>query len=127
MTISVSVREATAAARTVRVTSEALVVELRDGRVVSVPLSWYPRLAEGTPAERRRWQLIGPGVGIHWPSLDEDISVEGLLRGLPSGESAASLARWRAARQRPASGRVSPTKARRSASRPRRSPARARG
>jgi hypothetical protein len=92
----------TAAAKKVRVTDEALVVELRDGRVVSVPLEWYPRLAEGSVAERRRWELIGPGVGIHWPALDEDISVDGLLRGLPSGESSSSLDRWRASRKRPA-------------------------
>ena len=92
----------TAAAKKVRVTDEALVVELQDGRVVSVPLPWYPRLAEGSAADRRRWELIGPGVGIHWPALDEDISVDGLLRGLPSGESARSLDRWRASRKRPA-------------------------
>ena len=55
--------------------------------MASRPVRRYPRLAEGSPAERRRWELIGPGVGIHWPALDEDISVEGLLRGLPSGES----------------------------------------
>jgi len=91
-----------AAAKKVKITDEALVVELRDGRVVSVPLHWYPRLAEGSAAERRRWELIGPGLGIHWPALDEDIFVDGLLRGLPSGESAASLDRWRASRTRPA-------------------------
>src|SRR5213592_3905557 len=79
-----------AAAKHVKVTEHALVVELRDGRSVSVPIDWYPRLAEGRPSERRRWELIGPGIGIHWPDLDEDISVEGLLLGLPSGESAAS-------------------------------------
>lgn len=83
----------------VRVTDRALTVELRDGRSVSVPLEWYPRLAEGRPSERRRWELIGPGIGIHWPDLDEDISVEGLLLGLRSGESPASLRRWRAARR----------------------------
>jgi hypothetical protein len=97
-----------AAAKTVRVTSEALIVELRDGRTLSVPLKWYPRLAEGSPAERRQWQLIGPGIGIHWPALDEDISIEGLLRGLPSGESAASLDRWRATRKRAARGHCNP-------------------
>ena len=90
----------TAAARRVRVTDQALIVELRDGRAVSVPLDWYPRLAEGSVAERRHWELIGPGVGVHWPDLDEDISVDGLLRGLPSGESAASLDRWCDARRR---------------------------
>ena len=102
----------TAAARKVRVTGAALVVELQDGRVVSVPLAWYPRLMEGSAAERRRWELIGPGIGIHWPALDEDISVDGLLRGLPSGESEASLKRWRASRSRPANPRLQPAKAR---------------
>ena len=98
-----SVAMETAAAKRVRVTDRALVVELRDGRVVSVPLAWYPRLAEGSERERRRWELLGPGIGIHWPGLDEDISVEGLLNGLPSGESPASLKEWRKSRQRPAS------------------------
>ena len=70
-----------AAAQSVRVTDRALVVELRDGRVVSVPLTWYPRLAEASRRERKRWELLGPGIGIHWPELDEDISVEGLLAG----------------------------------------------
>jgi hypothetical protein len=107
-----SVATEMAAAKNVRVTDRALVVELRDGRVVSVPLGWYPRLAEGSPGERRRWELLGPGIGIHWPDLDEDISVEGLLQGLPSGESAASLKTWRATRQRPANQRLQPTKAR---------------
>lgn len=65
----------------VKVTAEALVVARQDGRIVSVPLAWYPRLAEGTPAERRQWELIGPGIGIHWPTLDEDISIDALLRG----------------------------------------------
>jgi hypothetical protein len=100
----------TAVAKHVRVTEDALVVELRDGRSVSVPLKWYPRLAEGRPSERRRWELIGPGIGIHWPDLDEDISVEGLLLGLPSNESSASLQRWRAGRRRPANRRMEPTR-----------------
>ncbi len=108
-----SVATETAAAQNVRVTDHALVVELRDGRVVSVPLAWYPRLAEGSPRERRRWELLGPGIGIHWPDLDEDISIEGLLQGLPSGESPASLDRWRASRNRPANQVLQP------ASRPR--------
>jgi hypothetical protein len=105
MSTSIAPTETSAAAKKVRVTDEALVVELRDGRVVSVPLAWYPRLAEGSPSERRRWELIGPGIGIHWPALDEDISVDGLLRGLPSRESTASLDRWRASRKRPANKR----------------------
>src|SRR5712691_7643848 len=109
-----SVATETAAAKNVRVTDRALVVELRDGRVVSVPLAWYPRLAEGSPRERRRWELLGPGVGIHWPDLDEDISIEGLLQGLPSGESSTSLDRWRASRKRSANKKLSPRRARRS-------------
>jgi hypothetical protein len=98
-----------AAARQVRVTNEALVVELEDGRVVSVPLEWYPRLAAGTAAERRRWELIGPGIGIHWRDLDEDISVEALLAGQGSNESAESLRRWRLTRDRPADKPLQPT------------------
>lgn len=107
---SSSLATETAEAKHVRVQSGTLVVELRDGRTVSVPVHWYPRLAEGRPAERRNWELIGPGTGIHWPDLDEDISVEGLLLGLRSGESAASLRRWRATRQRPANKRMEPTR-----------------
>lgn len=93
----------------VKVTTDALVVDLQDGRVVSVPLAWYPRLAEGTLRERRRWELIGPGIGIHWPSLDEDISVEALLHGHSSNESASSLQRWRASRLRPTPKALRPT------------------
>lgn len=101
-----------ATAKGVRVTSSALIVELSDRRTVSVPIDWYPRLANGTRAERQQWQLIGPGIGIHWPALDEDISVEGLLRGLQSGEAADSLARWLKSRRRAANTRVQPRKAR---------------
>ena len=78
----------------VTVADDALVVELSDGRTLSVPLAWYPRLLHGAPAERGRWRLIGAGEGVHWPDLDEDISVEGLLAGRPSGESQRSLKRW---------------------------------
>jgi Protein of unknown function (DUF2442) len=101
-----------ATAKNVKVTADTLIVELRDGRVVSVPVSWYPRLSEGTLSERRRWELIGPGIGIHWPALDEDISVEALLLGLASNESPASLQRWRAARHGPANKRMEPTRSR---------------
>jgi Protein of unknown function (DUF2442) len=101
-----------ATAKHVRVTGSALIVELNDGRTVSAPIEWYPRLANGTRAERQQWQLIGPGIGIHWPALDEDISIEGLLRGLPSGEGPESLARWLNSRGRPANRRLQPTKAR---------------
>ncbi len=75
----------------VSVTDEALTVELSDGRSVSAPLAWYPRLLHGSVEERQRWRLIGQGRGIHWPDLDEDISVENLLAGRPSAESQRSL------------------------------------
>ena len=83
-----------ARAQRVSVTDDALVVDLVDGRTVSVPLAWYPRLSHGRQAERAHWRLIGEGEGIHWPDLDEDISVEGLLAGRRSGETQASLRRW---------------------------------
>jgi hypothetical protein len=76
---------------------------------VSVPVEWYPRLVHGSMKERQQWQLIGPGIGIHWPALDEDISVEGLLRGSPSGESPESFKRWLGSR-RPANRRLQPAK-----------------
>ncbi len=84
----------TALAREIRVTDDALTVHLADGRILSAPLSWYPRLRHGTPEERADWRLIGEGEGVHWPRLDEDISVEGLLEGRRSGESPTSLSRW---------------------------------
>lgn len=83
----------------VRVTEDTLSVELSDGRTISVPLGWYPRLEHASPAERANWRLIGQGQGIHWDDIDEDISVEGLLAGKPSGESQASFKRWLQGRQ----------------------------
>jgi Protein of unknown function (DUF2442) len=83
-----------ARAQAVVVTDAALVVDLVDGRTITVPLAWYPRLAHGSPAERSRWRFIGEGEGIHWPDLDEDISVDGLLAGRRSGETQTSLRRW---------------------------------
>ncbi len=80
--------------KNVLIDAEALTVVLDDGRVISVPLSWYPRLYHGTPEERANFRLIGGGEGIRWPDLDEDISVEDLLAGRRSGESEASLRRW---------------------------------
>ncbi len=65
-------------------TSDSMRVTLADGREVSVPLEWFPRLRKATPKQRRNWQIIGKGIGIHWPDVDEDISVEGLLRGTPA-------------------------------------------
>jgi hypothetical protein len=83
-----------ARAQQVAVTEDTLSVDLVDGRTISVPLGWYPRLLHGTPEERNHWRLIDGGEGIHWTDLDEDISVENLLAGTPSGESQRSLKRW---------------------------------
>ena len=83
-----------AKAQQVLLTEDSLTVDLVDGRTISVPLAWYPRLFHGTPEELRNSRLIGQGEGIHWPDLDEDISVENLLAGKPSGESQRSLKRW---------------------------------
>ena len=80
-------------ARDVKVTDDLLTFKLSDGRVVSAPLAWYPRLVHGSRKERNNWE-IGSGVGVHWPDLDEDISVENLLNGQPSGESKKSFQRW---------------------------------
>ena len=71
-----------------------LTVELDDGRTISVPVAWYPRLLHASKAERAKWRLIGRGHGIHWEAVDEDISVEGILAGRSSGESQASLKKW---------------------------------
>ena len=81
-------------AETVEITEDTLSVDLSDGRTVSVPLSWYPRLVYATQEERNNWRTIGNGHGIHWEDIDEDISVEGLLIGKPSKESQISLKRW---------------------------------
>jgi hypothetical protein len=89
-------------AQNVKVTDEALIVDLSDGRTVSVPLAWFPRLLHGTPEERNKWRLIGDGEGIHWPALDEDISVENLILGKPSGESQKSFKKWLEARPKSA-------------------------
>lgn len=86
-------------ARRVECSDDTLTVELSDGRTLSVPLEWYPRLMHGTPEERLSWELIGEGDGIHWPDLDEDLSVEGLLAGRRSAESQQSLERWLARRK----------------------------
>jgi Protein of unknown function (DUF2442) len=82
----------------VAVSEDTLCVDLSDARSISVPLAWYPRLSHASSAERKRWRLIGRGVGIHWEELDEDISVEGLLAGRASGESQASFSKWLAKR-----------------------------
>ena len=89
-TIEVRIPEA----EEVSVTDDTLQVELSDGRTLSVPLAWYPKLVHATPEERNNWELIGEGQGIRWPDLDEDLSVEGLIAGRPSGESQRSFKRW---------------------------------
>lgn len=81
-------------AQNVTVTEDSLTVDLSDGRTLIVPLAWFPRLIHGTPEERNNWRLIGDGEGIHWPDLDEDISVENLILGKPSGESQKSFKMW---------------------------------
>jgi len=86
-------------AQNVRVTKNTLSVDLSDGRTISVPLEWFPRLVHATPEERNNWRLIGKGHGIHWEDIDEDISVEGLLTGKPSGESQVSFKKWLNQRQ----------------------------
>jgi len=91
---SLGIEIPTAIAERVIVTKDNLTVDLVDGRTVSAPLAWYPRLLRGTPQERKKWRLIGDGEGIHWPDLDEDISVEHLVLGKPSGESQRSLKQW---------------------------------
>ncbi|HMR67705.1 MAG TPA: DUF2442 domain-containing protein [Anaerolineae bacterium] len=78
----------------VTVTDDTLSVDLEDGRTISLPIGWYPRLAYGTPAERANFQVSGAGYGIHWPDLDEDIGVEGILLGKKSTESPTSFERW---------------------------------
>ena len=86
------------AVKDVRVEEWTLAVDLMDGRTIIVPLAWFPRLHHGTPEERSRWRLIARGEGIHWPDLDEDISVESLLAGHRSGESPSSFKKWLDAR-----------------------------
>jgi hypothetical protein len=76
------------------VTDDTLSADLEDGRTIAAPLGWYPRLAHGTAAERANFRISGAGYGIHWPDLDEDIGVEGLLFGKKSTESPASFEQW---------------------------------
>jgi hypothetical protein len=83
----------------ISVTEDTLSVDLEDGRTIAVPITWYPRLAYGTPQERANFQISSAGYGIHWFDLDEDIGVEGLLRGKKSTESPASFERWLQRRQ----------------------------
>ena len=72
----------------VRFDEASLIVDLMDGRTISVPLAWYPRLLDASPDQRSKWQKAGAGYGIHWPDIDEDLSTEGLLRGAPAPKAA---------------------------------------
>jgi hypothetical protein len=96
-TLAVEIVEARA--QSIEIDEDRLVVDLTDGRTVSVPLAWYPRLWHGKPEERSHFEIIGDGAYIHWPELDEDLSVAGILAGRRSGESLASLQQWLATRK----------------------------
>jgi hypothetical protein len=91
---SLSLKTQTATALDLRITEDSLIVDLSDGRTISVPLMWYPRLIHGSGKERNNWRLIAGGEGVHWPELDEDLSVESIVVGRPSQESQVSLKRW---------------------------------
>ena len=93
------VRPCQTEAEDVTITEDTLRVDLSDGRTISVPLAWYPRLVHAGQEERDNWELIGEGQGIRWASLDEDLSVESLIAGRPSRESQRSLKRWLEARR----------------------------
>ena len=77
----------------VRLSEDTISVDLADGRTITVPLAWYPRLLHATPAQRANWQTCAGGYGIHWPDIDEDLSTEGLLRGAPAPRSSTTVAR----------------------------------
>src|ERR1039458_4458154 len=96
--MSTLVGEQKVAIQDVKIAAESLSVDLTDGRTMSCPLAWFPRLVHATSAERSHWELLGRGVGIHWPDLDEDISLEGILAGRASGESQVSLRKWAGAK-----------------------------
>lgn len=85
--------------QSIEITDDTLSVDLSDGRTISVPLAWYPRLVHGSNEERQNWRLIGNGEGIRWNLLDEDISVKNIILGQPSGESQKSFQRWLIQRQ----------------------------
>ena len=84
----------------VNVTDDKLIVDLADGRSISIPLVWYPRLMHACPSERQNWQLLGDGYAIEWTDIDEHIGIEGLLAGRRSGESQKSFERWLSTRNR---------------------------
>ena len=83
----------------VKFTRDALSVSLRDGRTITVPLAWYPRLLNASSVQRKNWRVAGGGYGIHWPDIDEDLSTEGLLRGAPAPRSASAKVRASASRR----------------------------
>ena len=90
----VEMKLSAARAQDVFVSEDTLTIDLSDGRTISVPIGWYPRLSRGTPEERNNWHISGAGWSVHWPDLDEDVSVKGLLLGNPSGESQSSFKKW---------------------------------
>lgn len=92
----------------VRITDDEIVARLADGRVISVPLAWSWRLSEATPKQRANWRLIGTGQGVHWPDVDEDLSVEGLLHGVPAHRPARAKAAPAEGRQRRPNKRMQP-------------------
>ncbi len=92
--MSISIDISAVQAEHIKFEENSLLVDLSDGRTIAAPLAWYPRLFHATENERNNWRLIGRGEGIHWPDLDEDISVENLIAGKPSGEGQGSFAAW---------------------------------
>src|SRR5437016_5890676 len=102
---TLKIEQTDARAQHVKVTADTLTVDLTDGRTILVPLAWFPRLLHGSRAERSNWRFIAQGEGIHWPDLDEDISVEDLLSGQQSRENLASLEKWLQSRGRESSSR----------------------
>lgn len=94
----------------VRVTDDEIVARLADGRVISVPLAWSWRLSEATPKQRANWRLIGTGQGVHWPDVDEDLSVEGMLHGVPAHRPAPAKAVRPEGHRRPPNKRMQPTR-----------------
>lgn len=87
--MNISTRIADERVTDVRFEDDRLIVDLADGRTIAVPVAWYPRLEDPTPAQRAHWKISGAGYGIHWPEIDEDLSTEGLLRGAPAPRRAA--------------------------------------
>lgn len=110
---TLAIETTTPTAESVTVTDDTLTVDLSDGRSLSVPLDWFPRLVHATQAERKSWRLIGRGRGIHWDLLDEDIGIDGLLAGKPSGESQASFQKWLATRRTIRTRQATPRRSRR--------------